>query len=64
MKKNIVGHMLAPKSTKRARWKKLDLIPRILCLILALIVWLLVANVTATKASDLSKPDTSWEEIA
>ena len=44
MKKNIVGHMMAPKVSKKTLWKRLDLIPRLLCLLLALLVWLLVAN--------------------
>jgi hypothetical protein len=45
MKKNIIGHMTAPKETKRGFWRRLDLFPRLLCLILALLIWLFVANV-------------------
>ena len=54
MKKNIIGHMLAPKSTKRAKWQRLDLLPRLLCLLLAFIIWLLVVNVMtpSTPAAD------------
>ncbi len=45
MKKNIVGHMMAPKESKMSRFKRLDLLPRFLCLLLALIIWLLIVNV-------------------
>ena len=44
MKKNIVGVAIAQKAPKKSKWKRLDLIPRLLCLLLALIVWLLVVN--------------------
>lgn len=44
MKKNIVGITISQKAPKKSKWKRLDLIPRLLCLLLALIVWLLVVN--------------------
>ena len=46
MKKNIVGHMTAPRDTKKGFLRKLDLGPRILCLLLALLIWLAVVNVS------------------
>jgi hypothetical protein len=45
VKKNIIGHMTAPKATKKGLWRKLDLFARLLCLILALLIWLFVVNV-------------------
>ena len=47
MKKNIVGHMTMPKPSKKTVWRRLDLIPRLLCLLLALIIWLFVSNINA-----------------
>lgn len=47
MKKNIVGHMMMPKSSPKTIWKRLDLFPRLLCLLLALIIWLFVSNINA-----------------
>lgn len=52
MKKNIVGHMMAPKETRASRFKRWDLLPRILCLLLALIVWLLIVNVENNASYD------------
>lgn len=46
MKKNVIGHMTAPKESKRSFWRRLDLFPRILCLVLALLIWLFVVNVS------------------
>lgn len=49
MKKNIVGHMTMPKESKMTKFKRLDLFPRLLCILLALLVWLLVVNVQDLK---------------
>ncbi|MBQ9761008.1 MAG: hypothetical protein IJW16_06640 [Clostridia bacterium] len=58
MKKNIVGNMIAPKKAEKRILKRLDLVPRLLCLILALIVWLLVVNLHETK------PENQTEDLA
>lgn len=50
MKKNTVGTHLASKNEKRSWIKRIDLFPRILCLLLALILWLTVVNLTDGKA--------------
>ena len=52
MKKNIVGHMTAPRDTKQGFLRKLDLWPRILCLLLALVIWLAVVNVSDSNEED------------
>ena len=54
MKKNIVGHMMMPKTSKKTIWERLDLLPRLLCLLLALVIWLLVVNTSRSEqpASD------------
>ena len=45
MKKNIIGHIVAPSDTRKGFFDKLDLVPRILCLLLALLIWLFVMNI-------------------
>ncbi len=44
MKKNAILDRIAPKASGKSLWKRLDVFPRLLCLLLALIVWLLVVN--------------------
>ena len=59
MKKNIVGHMVAPSDKRTGFFDKLDLVPRILCLLLAFLIWLFVVdfNEDQQKAST-SEPET------
>ena len=57
MKKNIVGHMAAPKETRRGFWNKLDIFARLLCLILALLIWLSVVHVDETQSPPPSTPE-------
>ncbi len=45
MKKNIVGHMTSPRENKKSLLRRLDLLPRFFCLLLALLIWLAVVNV-------------------
>lgn len=45
MKKNIIGHMMMTKKPERSLWKRLDLVPKLLCILLALMIWLLAVNV-------------------
>ena len=54
MKKKIVGHMNVPKIGVITRIRRLNLLPRLICLLLALVVWLLIANLEPEKAE---KPD-------
>ena len=61
MKKNIVGHMMMPKTSKKTFWERLDLLPRILCLLLALVIWLLVVN---TSGSEQPKSDSATQTVA
>lgn len=61
MKKNVVGHMIAKKESAGARIRRLGLLPRLLCLLLALVLWLAITNLN-NKAKDgddsLGMPDT------
>ena len=53
MKKNVVGHMLAQKESAVKRLRRLQVLPRLFCLILALVLWLLIVNLNPTdKAPD------------
>ena len=49
MKKNIIGHMLAVKEPMRVRFRRMHLFSRLLCLLLALIIWLTVVNLSPSK---------------
>ena len=42
MKKNVVGHMMAEKEPILAKFRRWNIIPKLLCLLLALLIWLLV----------------------
>ncbi len=46
MKKNIIGHMTAPRESAGKRFRRMDLIRKFLCLVLALMIWLIIVNVT------------------
>ena len=44
MKKNVVGHMLASKEPVSAKMRRWSILPRLVCLLLALMIWLAVTN--------------------
>ena len=44
MKKNAVGHMVAAKEPVSTRVRRWNLFPKLLCLLLALLIWLVVVN--------------------
>lgn len=67
MKKNAIGHMHPPKRGFGEFLKKLHIIPFLLCLILAVILWLVVANVpkeadTAKTAVETAQTETTTAE--
>ena len=45
MKKNIIDKLVVPKETPKTWVERIDLLPRLLCLLLALAIWLLVVDV-------------------
>ena len=45
MKRNIIRDMTAPKGTKKTWAQRWDIVPRVLCLVLALLIWLAVEDV-------------------
>lgn len=60
MKKNVVGDLVAPKKYEKNWFKRFDLLPRLLCVLLALVVWLLVVN---TEHNDQKTPASDQVEI-
>ena len=44
MKKNVVGHMATPKESALSRFRQLNILPRLICLLLALVIWLIIVN--------------------
>ena len=44
MKKNAIGHMTAPKESMGRRIRRWDILPRLICLLLAVMFWLLIVN--------------------
>ena len=49
MKKNIVGHMMASKEPVAAKLRRWCIFPRILCFLLALLIWLTIVNLDTRK---------------
>ena len=45
-KKNIVGHMLAPSESVVSRFRRWQILPRIWCILLAVLIWLVIVNTT------------------
>lgn len=41
-KKNVIGHMTTSKNFSKGWFRKLNLLPRFVCLLLAVVIWLLV----------------------
>ncbi len=52
MKKNAIGHMVAPKESAGSKIRRWNLLPRLLCLLLAVLFWLLIVNVKQNKKAD------------
>ncbi len=46
-KKNVIGHMEASKEHSVGWFRRLGILPRLICLLLAVLIWLVVVNVTA-----------------
>ncbi len=43
-KKNVIGHMAVPKDRNHKWYRRFGVIPRLICLLLAVLLWLLVVN--------------------
>ena len=60
MKKNVVGTILASKEPPKKRWQRWHLPARLLCLLLALFLWLIVTNATSAEPKE-TPPSTAAE---
>ena len=49
MKKNIIGHMQAQKEPMGSKLKRWHVLPRLLCLALAVVIWLAVCAISDQK---------------
>ena len=48
-KRNVVGHMMMPRESAGSWFRRWQILPRLLCLVLAIIVWLAVVNLTGAR---------------
>lgn len=53
--KNVVGHMTTPKNFSKGWFRKLDLLPRLLCLLLAAVIWLCVSALVDSGKNEIGK---------
>ncbi len=44
--KNVIGHMVASKNATQGWFRRLNILPRVLCLLAAILIWLLVVNMS------------------
>ena len=65
MKKNARGHMVAPKETAGSRIRRWNIIPRLLCLLLAVFLWLIIVNVKNSRdvETDMDLPLTETNAV-
>lgn len=59
-KKEIIVHMTAPKETRVGFLKRIQLLPALICLLAAVVIWLFVVNVGDRKSAPdpFTVPDT------
>ena len=57
MKKNAIKHMDPPKRGFGSFFKKLHIIPFLLCVILAVLFWLVTANLNKAQTTDAGDTD-------
>ncbi len=63
MKKNVVGHMVASKDKTTGRFRRWDVLPRMICLLLALLIWLAITNFSRIESNETGV-QTETEESA
>lgn len=61
-KKNVIGHMTAPKEGKIHFLKRIQLLPLLLCLLAAIIIWLFVVNLDNRDAPELFSTESRQTE--
>lgn len=56
-KKNVIGHMVVPREHTAGWLRRTHLIPRLICLLLAVVIWLAVVNLTDGAQAQPDSPD-------
>ncbi len=65
MKKNAIGHMTVPKESAASFLRRSHILPKLLCLLSAILIWLLIVNlVPADKQNDESLSMYQLQDIA
>ena len=52
-KKNVIGHMDVQKNSEKGFFRRWNILPRLCCLVLAVLIWLLVMHVSDAKKPEL-----------
>ena len=58
MKKNAIGHMMLPKESAASWLRRSHLLPKLLCLLSAIVIWLVLVNLLPTEPHDTKQPST------
>ncbi len=56
MKKNVIGHMIASQEPASARIRRWNIFPKLVCLLLALVIWLAVVNIGTNAEPESGAP--------
>ena len=59
MKKNAIARMTSPKETVGSRFRKLNILPRLICLLLSMVIWLAVTNLKMSEKDDNARSATA-----
>ena len=54
-KKNVIGHMTVSKKSTKNWFQRLDVLPRVLCLVLAVVIWLCVSALVDSGRNEIGK---------
>ena len=55
MKKNAVGHMMLPKESATSWLRRSHILPKLLCLLSAIVIWLVIVNLLPTEQHDANQ---------
>lgn len=62
--KNVIGHMMLKKESASGRFRRWAILPRLVCLLLAILIWLIIVNVGHVDVHESSfrkSPETTQE---
>ena len=64
MKKNVIKDLTEPKQVHSSRMRRWDVLPRIFCVLLALLLWLAVANFSSPQGESDEAAASQTQEAA